>query len=146
VFTIRSYMRRQPATPARARALQVVAEILDPENAGHARTAGSDEVIETTRVGFSLLSHALVMPGTAEAIVDVASFGELSLYIGRHDRDEPSAFGALAQRLKREHGVLLIGVRAADGRSQRLNPPDELVVDRGHHVLHLGDRAVLPLP
>jgi hypothetical protein len=97
-------------------------------------------------VGFSLLSHALVMPGTAETILDVVSFGELSLCIGRYDREQPCPFGPLAQQLKRDQGMLLIGVRPADGGPQRLNPPDDLVVDRSHHLLYLAERAVLPPP
>lgn len=45
--------------------LYVVAEILDTENVAHAISAGADEVIETTRLGFSLLAHAVAEPGTA---------------------------------------------------------------------------------
>ena len=62
-FTIRRYLRQKDSHGHRVRPLYIVAEVLDAENVDHARTAGADEVIETNRLGFSLLAHAIVMPG-----------------------------------------------------------------------------------
>lgn len=58
LFTIRSYLKAQRSAKRRFHPVYVVAEILDSENVDHARTAGADEVIETRRLGFSLLAHA----------------------------------------------------------------------------------------
>ena len=50
---------------ALAGARDIVAEILDSENVVHGKSSGADEVIETTRMGFAVLAHALSEPGTA---------------------------------------------------------------------------------
>ncbi len=67
VFTIRSALSKDPATKNRKKPLRIIAEILDSENVQHARAAGSDEVVETRRVGYSLLAHTVVYPGVADA-------------------------------------------------------------------------------
>ena len=68
VFTIRHWMSRQSETKIRKKPLYVVAEILDLENIAHAEAAGASEVIESTLVSFSLLAHAMSMPGSAHAL------------------------------------------------------------------------------
>lgn len=145
-FTIRSYLSKQSQTARRERPLHIVAEILDPENASHAETAGADEVIQSTRLGFSLLAHAVQMPGTAAIVGSVASAGAHSLYIGRLPEAvaTPTTFGALADALKLSHGVLLIGIREGEGAEDRLNPPNDCAIGAGCRLLYLARAAVLP--
>jgi voltage-gated potassium channel len=145
-FTIRSYLSKQPQTARRERPLHIVAEILDPENASHAETAGADEVIQSTRLGFSLLAHAVQMPGTAAIVGSVASAGAHSLYIGRLPEEvaTPTTFGELADTLKLSHGLLLIGIREGDDTEDRLNPPNDCVIEASCRLLYLAKDPVLP--
>jgi voltage-gated potassium channel len=143
-FTLRRYLKHHPLNPQRNRPLYVVAEILDAENVEHARTAGADEVIETTRMGFSVLAHAVQMPGTATLVGELADVRGNSVFVGSIPAglEEHVTFAALAHALKREHGVLVIGIRGPDGRDE-LNPDDEAPVVPGASVVYMARRAVL---
>ncbi|MCB9546020.1 MAG: ion transporter [Myxococcales bacterium] len=142
-FTLRAYMKARASASRRARPLYVVAEILDPENVTHARTAGADEVIETTRVGFALMAHATLQPGTAEVLGEVASVGHQSLYVGRLPGDvEPGPFEAVRVAVRARTGVLIIGLR--DGGDDLLNPADDHLVGPETRLLYLASEACLP--
>ena len=147
-FTIRSYLRRHTENEARRRPLIVLAEILDAENVAHAYAAGADEVIESTRLGFSLLAHAMLMPGTAKILGEVAASGAHSMYVGifpsNLSPDRP--FGRIARSLKRKHGAMLVGLRDPDTGHQTLNPPEDLEVSGSMQLIYLAERAVLPEP
>ena len=145
-FTIRSYMGKQLLVKKRKKPLYLVAEILDAENVGHAMAAGVDEVIETTRLGFSLLAHAITMPGTAEVVSRVAGFGANSLYVGRvpETLEMPMSFGALANRIKADFGALLMGVCGPNGVYQ-INPEEDVVITGEQQLVYLSTRQILPL-
>jgi voltage-gated potassium channel Kch len=145
-FTIRRHLRRNQGEVHRKRPLYIVAEILDSENVEHARAAGVDEVIESTRVGFALLTHALTMPGTAEVLARVAAWTSPSLFVGKMPPDLalPTAFGALSAHVKNISGALVIGVRVPGAPQEILNPPDDLEIIEGMHVLYLATQAELP--
>lgn len=147
-FTIRSYLRRHPDNDARRKPLIVLAEILDAENVAHAYAAGADEVIESTRLGFSLLAHAMLMPGTAKILGEVAASGANSMYVGGFPPDvEPAQpFGEIARALKSKHGAMLVGIRDPDSGHQELNPPEDRQVDSTKQLIYLAERAVLPEP
>jgi voltage-gated potassium channel len=147
VFTIRSFMRKTPVTLRRERPLYVVAEILDAENVAHARTAGADEVIETTRLGFSMLTHAVVQHGSADIMGKITAAGAHSLYLGRPPAEIklPAPFSEVADVVKHQHGVLVIGVHRTAIKTDQLNPPDELRVTPEMHLIYLGTKAVLPV-
>lgn len=147
-FTIRSYLRRHPLNAQRRRPLYVVAEILDAENVEHARTAGADEVIESTRLGFSMLTHAVTMPGTAAVLGRVALAGAHSMFVGRlpEDLPTPMPFGELARRLKESYSLLLIGIRDPRGVGHELNPPDDRIVTEPMQLIYLAKQPVLPQP
>jgi voltage-gated potassium channel len=125
VFTIRRFLSKQPETAARVKPLYVVAEILDAENVEHACAAGADEVIETTRLGFSLMAHAVAMPGTAHVLSVLASADGHSMFVGRIP-DEivlPTTFSALGKELKQQLGLLLVGLRDPETGQDQFNPP-----------------------
>ncbi len=145
-FTMRAYMRRSPAAGRRRRPLYIVGEILDEENVEHAATAGVDEVIESTRVGFSLLAHAAAVPGTARIMGQLAVMEAQNLYVGRIPAglDTPRAFEALAREVKRSTGALLIGLREGAERRELINPPDDHPVSADCQLIYLAERAVLP--
>jgi len=144
LFTLRSYLRRQKPLPRR-RPLYVVAEILDPENVEHARTAGADEVIESTRLGFSLIAHAIAEPGTGTVMSRVTMAGAHNLYVAAVPADLPlpTTFGEAFAHLRRGGEVMLIGTRDPASGQDRLNPPDDLVLDGTHQLVYLAERPVL---
>lgn len=143
-FTLRSFLSRQPAAEQRRRPLYVVAEILDSENVEHARTAGADEVIETTRLGFSLVAHAIAIPGSGALVSRVATAGAHSIWVGvLPDGEWPASFGDLSRELKGRFGVLLLGLRGPGGED-RVNPPEDTPVDGETALIYLAERPVLP--
>jgi voltage-gated potassium channel len=145
VFTIRRFMRRSNITKARKKPLYVVAEILDEENVEHARTAGADEVIETTRIGFSMLSHAVAIPGTAEVLGELVALGAYNLYIGRvpPDLPLPSNFETVAIAVKMAHGAMVIGIRVPDTGKESLNPPDDTAVHADTQLVYIATESCL---
>lgn len=145
IFTLRSYLRKQGASQKRKERLYIVAEILDAENVEHARAAGANEVIETTRLGFSLLAHAISMPGTSSVMSQVATAGELSVFVGKlpEEFQPPLDFGSLSRGLKEEHGVLLIGLRHRGSGEYKLNPSDKTRVSREFNLIYLAESPVL---
>ena len=143
LFTIRSYLGR--TTVKRQRPLYIVAEILDGENVEHARTAGADEVIETTRLGYSLIAHAVSAPGTAAVMSRVVNAGAHNLYVGKAPEwmTLPTSFGEALPMLRRRSNILLVGVRSPTTGEDRINPPDDTVLDGGQDLVYLAKRAVL---
>ncbi len=146
-FTIRSYMDSQPTTARRLRALYLVTEILDAENVRHARTAGADEVIETTRIGFSLLSHAIVQRGTAELLGRITAAGAHSLYVGNvpDDIELPAPFSVVSTELQARHRLMVIGLTDTEGRAQRLNPRPDAIIRVTDRIIYLAESALLPV-
>ncbi|MCA9543514.1 MAG: ion transporter [Myxococcales bacterium] len=144
LFTIRRFCGIS-AVP-RKRPVHVVAEVLDAENVEHATTAGADEVIETTRLGYDLLAHTLVAPGTGAVMSAVASAGAHSVFLGRLPAGiPPGPFGQVAPAVKAATGALIIGLRGADGTDQ-LAPPDDLAVSADAHLLYLALAPQLESP
>jgi len=148
-FTIRAFARRNPVTPPRKRPLYVISEILDAENVDHARAAGADEVIETTRIGFSLLSHAIVQRGTADVLGTITAAGAHSLYVSPMPDfvAVPAPFAAVARAVKSTTGALVIGLhdpgKAPGDHPDEVNPPDDTQVQPSHHLIYLAKSAVL---
>ncbi|MFT4977209.1 MAG: voltage-gated potassium channel [Myxococcota bacterium] len=144
-FTIRSYLRKNTIAQRRSHPLYIVAEILDAENVEHAHTAGADEVIETTRLGFSMLTHAIVQRGSADIMSKITAAGAHSLYLGHIEGVSlPAPFGDVAAQIKADKGVLIIGVAGESLNSEVLNPPDDLMVTPEMRVIYLAERACLP--
>lgn len=146
LFTIRSFLGQRTAPDKRKHPLYVVAEILDKENVQHAKTAGADEVIETTRLGFSLIAHAMSMPGTGTIMSEVASAGAHSLYMGcwtpPPGEKTPVTFAGWQRAVKSATGALVIGVRDQSG-TDCLNPLENMPVLAGSQLIYLAEGPVL---
>lgn len=144
-FTVRAFMKRQETKKERKEPLYVVAEILDEENVNHAYSAGADEVIETRRLGFAMLTHAVTQPGSASIMSKVATAGSHSVFIGALPGrfDGSSTFGEVAQALKDHEGVLLIGVHSEGTGQDSINPPDSLRLDADSKLIYLAEGPVL---
>ena len=144
IFTARAYLARQERKHERSRPLHLVTEILDSENVAHARTAGADEVIESRRLGFAMLSHTVRYPGAADAAATVVSAGDQNLYVGdTPDEIEARTFGAVALAVRDLTGVLVIGYRDARTGARRLNPPDDAPIPEGAQLVYLADQPRL---
>jgi voltage-gated potassium channel len=149
IFTIRSYLKRQGrVAEARLRPLYMVAEILDSENVDHARKAGADEVIETRRIGFSMIAHAVAYHGTATTMSRVLLSGAHNVYIGRlpGDPTEPVVLGDLLVEMQlTKRGGLVIGVRTQAGRDV-INPPKSTILKPGALLIYLAEKPLLEPP
>ena len=149
VFTIRSHLKRQRKVVSRRRQpMYLVAEILDSENVDHARKAGADEVIETRRIGASMIAHAVAFHGTANTMSRVLLSGEYSVYIGRipGDPKEPLLFGELLTEMAlSKRGGLVIGVRTPGGKDV-INPKKSLVVEPDALLIYLAEKPLLTPP
>jgi voltage-gated potassium channel len=146
-FTIRSHLAKQALNERRKEPVYVVAEILDSENVSHARTAGADEVIETTRLGFTLIAHAVHMPGTANVIAEVVAANATSLFVGPHfppGGDDTLAFEDLCQAMKTHHDVMVIGFKSGPEEVDIINPPGHTMVSRGTPLIYIADEEVNP--
>jgi voltage-gated potassium channel len=146
-FTIRAHLEHHPMISKRARPLYIVAEILDAENVEHAKTAGVDEVIETTRLGFSMLTHAVSTPGSAAILGKVAITGAHSLYLGMvpEEFEMPMTFMEVVSGIKESANVLVIGIKRDDLSEAEINPPLDTTIEASTQLLYLAERKVLPV-
>jgi voltage-gated potassium channel len=148
LFTIRSFLARQKQARYRRRPLYLVAEILDSENVGHARTAGADEVIETRRIGYSMIAHAVANHGTATTMSRVLISGSHNVYIGQVPR-EHAGLGNLGDLLiamqLTKLGGLVIGARTPAGE-EIINPDKSQPIERGTLLIYLAEQPLLKPP
>jgi len=145
VFTIRSALKKSRAAANRKKPVRVIAEVLDSENVQHARTAGSDEVIETRRVGYSLLAHTVVYPGVADATSRMVFDGHQNLYVGHlpDTIDRSLSFDELSRELRSSTGCLVIGYRDPETGEEQVNPRGDVVVQPDMEVLYLSSEPRL---
>ena len=145
-FTIRSALDKSPVAKKRKKPVRIITEILDSENVHHARTAGSDEVVETRRVGYSLLAHTVVFPGVADATSRMVFAGHQNLYVGElpEDYDTPATFDEVSQRIRSSTGCLVIGVRDPGTGKEHVNPGGSQLVMPGMELLYLSSEPRLP--
>jgi voltage-gated potassium channel len=143
-FTIRKYLRKMAVTGRRAKPLYIVAEIMEPENVEHARASGIDEVIESNRLGLSLVAHAIAEPGSARIMGRVATAGEQNVYIGKMPQgvEHPITFEELSHTVHERSGALLIGVRDTTSGTDRINPPDDFQIAAECELIYLAEHQV----
>lgn len=145
LFTIRSYLKKQRATARRREPVYVVAEILDSENVDHARAAGADEVIETRRIGFSLLAHSIAHHGTADTLSEVVLRGRNTLFVGDLPKEiNATTFGEMTRALDlRSRGGIVLGVTDSKTGEDHVNPSDDLALNAHMKVLYLAPDRIL---
>ena len=144
LFTIRAYMQKHPVTAQRAKPLHIAAEILDIENIDHAKTAGADEVIASTQLGFSMLSHTVKEHGSAQVLSRIASAQDYNLYMSilPSDAPLPMQYSDLAAWLKKKYNILLIGLKL--GEDTAINPLDITPIQQDHYLIYLAIAPTLP--
>ncbi len=148
-FTLRAHLQRNAKLVRfRRNPLYIVAEILDSENVDHARTAGADEVIETRKIGYSMIAHAVGYHGTATAMSRLLVSGAHNVYIGTvpGDSTAPIEYGELLVRLKlSQRGGLVVGLRTPEGE-EIINPAKKHVLEPGTLLLYLAKEPLLEPP
>ena len=142
-FTIRSCLAGRSDTSDRREELYVVAEILDPENVSHARSAGANEVIESTRLGFAMMAHSMSAHGSGRILSQVAAAGTLNVYIGRNPLSEPLPYGTVVERMHREQQITVFGLREPEGEDAVLQPKADREVTPGQGLVYLAPRRSL---
>jgi voltage-gated potassium channel len=148
-FTIRSYLEHNHKKVRQRRSpLYVVAEILDSENVDHARSAGADEVIETQKIGYSMIAHAVGFHGTATAMSRLLLAGSHNVYIGKIPGARQAAvpFAELMAELRlAQRGGLVVGLRTSSGK-EIINPPRNYLLEPDTLLLYLSEKPLLDPP
>jgi voltage-gated potassium channel len=143
VFTIRAFLADRASEMARRKhPLYVVAEILDSENVAHARSAGANEVVETRKVGSSMLAHAIRYHGAADMMSGVLLAGNQNVYVGRIPEEHShirSYLELLRSMQAAQQGALVLGFRAPDG-AEHINPNADQFVGEGSLLIYLADK------
>jgi voltage-gated potassium channel len=142
VFTMRSYTSKQKEYDKRISPLYIVAEILEPENVAHAVTSGADEVIETTRLGFAMMAHAALVPGSGTIMTTFATAGAHSLYISLNPCSEDLSFKKLSELLHDKYGVILLGIRNTGTSKVIMDPEKDTIVTKNDDIVYLGRSAI----
>ncbi len=142
LFTLRSYMAKQALTARRENPLHVTAEVLDQENVEHAYAAGANEVIETTRLGFSMVAHSVTAPGAGQILAEVVSAKAASIFVGTSPLTESTTFDLVQAQILKSHAITVVGFKG-EGRDVQLNPAADKVVRPGADLVYLAKHPVL---
>ena len=145
IFTIRSHMCSSKSAQARREPVYIVAEVLDSENVEHAKAAGADEVIETRRVGFSLLAHTVAYHGTAQATSRVVFANDQNLYVGDlpDGIGEVRSFDAACTHVRRSHGATVIGIFDPESGEEFINPDANRTIAPHEKLLYIAQKPQL---
>ncbi len=148
-FTVRSYLREHAhMVEDRLHPLYLVTEILDAENVDHAKAAGADEVVETRRLGFSMIAHTVRYHGTADSMSRLLLTGSYNPYVGiiPREMEEATPYAELLAELQlTNRGALVIGLYPP-GEQAVINPPRDYLVKPGTHLIYLSEYPVLEPP
>jgi voltage-gated potassium channel len=141
-FTIRAYLAKSELAKARKVPLHIVAEILDHENVEHARTAGVNDVIESTRIAFSLMAHSVLAPGSGAVVSQVTSAKAHSFYLMPNPLGKTTDFGELTSWLRQRHPMIPLGFRDAKTGQIEMCPADDTSVPSSAQVVYLSREAI----
>ena len=142
VFTLRSYLKKHPLTTTRQHPLAISVEILEDENVEHAKTAGADEIVASTRVGYSMLSHSVTQRGSAKILNSILSAKSQNLYVA--DSIEgytlPKPFLLVQQELKQQFDILVIGIH--NDEQDHINPSNDTIVQPNDGIVYLAAERI----
>ncbi len=142
VFTLRSYLSKHQNAAKRNIPLTIAVEILEDENVTHAQTAGADEVIASTRAGYSMLSHAVAQRGSAQVLNSILSAKSNNIYLieSLEKYPFPQDFSRVRMDLQNHFNVMVLGIRS-DG-SDHLNPPSNTVINATDTIIYLSNTPI----
>ena len=142
VFTLRSYLSKHPINQTRQNPVTIAVEILENENISHAHTAGADEIVSSTKLGYSMLSHAVNERGSAKILNSILSAESQNLYIAKtiEGYSLNKTFAVVQQELRIRFGVLVIGIR--HNGIDTINPSDDTQIQPGDSIIYLSDQCI----
>lgn len=141
-FTIRSFLRADAGSKSRQLPVHIACEILEEENVQHAERAGADDIVDTSRLGFSLLTRAVFSHGSAASIAEVAEGHGDRFYIRDNPLEQPATYGELSRQLLAEHNHHTFGVYHRQQEQLDLGPSDDLVVSPDDMIVFLDTETV----
>jgi voltage-gated potassium channel len=142
VFTIRSL--EQKLAEQRSVGLHVVAEVLDPENIGHATAAGADEVIPSALLSYSIIAHTAGNPGVGGALSDLLLASRQNVYtsdlpVELFDSSDLE-FREVRSRMHEERNVMVVGV--VHQGVLNMNPPASSKVYLNDDIVYIGPENI----
>lgn len=142
VFTLRSYLSKHPVNKTRLQPVTIAVEILEDENISHAHTAGADEIVSSTKLGYSMLSHAVNERGSAKILDSLLSAESQNLYIAEaiEGYSLNKAFAIVQQELRASFGILVIGIR--HNGIDTINPSDDTLLRPEDSIIYLSDQCI----
>ncbi|MBN2802063.1 MAG: hypothetical protein JXR91_03105 [Deltaproteobacteria bacterium] len=141
LFTMKSFVAKERSYEKRETPLYIVAEILDPQNMAHAKTAGADEIIETTRLGFAMMAHAATFPGSGKIMTGVATGGAHSLYISKNPENTMS-FEELYDLLHKKYKIILLRIKDNTTKEINMDPANEVLVKDSMDIVYLAKQPL----
>ena len=142
IFTLRSYLSKHLVTKTRQQPVTIAVEILENENIEHAETAGADEIVSSTKLGYSMLSHAVNQRGSAKILDSILSAKSQNLYITSqiegYTLDKP--FRTVQEELRQFYGILVIGIQHREHST--INPPDNTTFEAGDGIIYLSHHSI----
>ena len=139
-FTLRSYLEAHPQQ--RKTPLHISCEILETENVQHAKTAGAEEVIETTRLGYSMLSHSIAQKGIGNVASNLMMPRDHNLYLTDSPLPLPMVFQQLHNQIQQEYGVMVIGIRNKLDQKDEINPRPNRLVTEEYELIYLSEHPL----
>ncbi len=138
VYTVRSFEEKLKDRLKRSVPLHVTAELMDPENYNHLKTAGADEVIHTAQAGSNLVAHSSIRPGMGRVFSELLSWWGALIDVTEvpKELDTPVSFDEVSQHLRKHQQFLPIGIVKADG-SVNLNPKVGALVHRDDRLVFI---------
>jgi hypothetical protein len=142
VFTVRR--RERTFEVDRTEPLHICAEILDPENLEHALSAGADEVIPSSLLGYGVVAHTAGNPGIGEIVTNLVLSTRDNLYTSeipmRYIKGETIPFREFQQKLQDDYDIMLLGyMRNGDFN---INPPRGTELRIGDDLIYIGDHKI----
>jgi Trk K+ transport system NAD-binding subunit len=116
--------------------IHICAELMDPENYNHLKTAGADEVVHTGLIGSNLLAHSSVKPGMAPVVTELLSWWGQGLDVEPVPAElcAGKSFREVASLLQDRFGYLVVGVMSSDDRLA-LNPAPTRQVEQSDRLV-----------
>jgi voltage-gated potassium channel len=142
VFTVRR--RERTFEVDRTEPLHICAEILDPENLEHALSAGADEVIPSSLLGYGVVAHTAGNPGIGDIVTNLVLSTRDNLYTSgipmRYIQGETILFQELQRKLQDDYEIMLLGY--VHGDEFNLNPPRPTELRIGDELIYIGDHRI----
>lgn len=142
VFTVRRC--EQQFEIERNEPLHICAEILDPENIEHALSAGADEVIPSSLLGYGVVAHSAGNPGVGDIISNLVLATRHNLYTSeipmQYIEGKTLPFHEFQDRLQKDYRVMLLGYIRDD--QFKINPPNETELRIGDELIYIADEPI----